>query len=268
MILRHLKAMSSASSIFVIAHNTFREAIRAQVLAIILFAALLLISTVLLFGMVTIGDHTRVVMDFGFFTMSVSCVGYAAISGAHLLEKELKRRTVYNVLSKPINRWCFVLGKFVGLLGTSLLLLTLIWALVLALVFFLSGRIEMTLFTGLLYQTLEVVFVCSCVIFFSSLVVTPVFVGLFTAAVYLAGRSSEYFLYFVTVEGTPAPSKWVLYTLYYCVPNFAQVNVANQITFGDQIPLLHTVHSIVYVFGYSAALLILSSMLFERRHFN
>jgi ABC-type transport system involved in multi-copper enzyme maturation permease subunit len=101
-----------------IARNTAREALRSKVLYSILAFAVLVVAVAALFGSASIGDQMKFVKDFSLMGVSVFGVVIAVALGVSMLSKELGRRTILNVLSKPVARWQFVLGKFLGLVAT------------------------------------------------------------------------------------------------------------------------------------------------------
>lgn len=248
-----------------IALNTFREAIRAKLLIVVLVLSFSLLGVVTLFGMVTIGDQIKVLKDFGLATMSLTTVGFGAIAGATLLDKEIQRKTIYNILSKSVHRWQFLVGKFFGLYIT-LITVAAIVAVVVTLTAYALGAQDLWRITiALLYVALEGAIIAACVLFFSTIVVTPSLTGLFTFAVFVAGRSSGYLLILAEKSGDVGVTKEILTALYWLLPNFALLNMADFITFGAPISAAYTCKCALYSFSYAALLLLLAAMIFERR---
>ena len=101
--------------IYAIALNTFREAVRNKILYSVLAFAVLLVAISALFGSVTIGETQRVIKDFGLFALSFFGAISTIICGVSLLNKELKQKTIHNIISKPVARWEFIVGKYLGL---------------------------------------------------------------------------------------------------------------------------------------------------------
>ena len=257
--------MLNTSIIRAIALNTFREAIRAKLLIVVLLLSLSLLGVVTLFGMVTIGDQIKVLKDFGLATMSLTTVGFGAIAGATLLDKEIQRKTIYNILSKSVHRWQFLVGKFFGLYLTLITVATVVAIVVTVTAYALGAQDLWRLSIALLYVTLEGAIVAACVLFFSTIVVTPSLTGLFTFAVFVAGRSSGYLLVLAEKSGDVGVTKEILTALYWLLPNFALLNVADYITFGISISAAYTWKCVLYSFSYAALLLLLAAMIFERR---
>jgi len=123
--------------IYPISLNTFRETVRDRVLYNLLIFALLMIGSTVYLATLTIADHLKIIKDFGLAAISLFSVLIAIFVGIGLVYKEVDKRTIYTVLSKPIKRYEFILGKYLGLLLTLLVNLAIMAAgLVLILLFF------------------------------------------------------------------------------------------------------------------------------------
>src|ERR1700726_4636457 len=102
----------------VVALNTFREAVRDRVLYNLVFFALLLMAAAVVVGQISIGIEQIVIMNLGLTAISVIGLLMAVFIGVGLVSKETDKRTLYALLAKPVRRWEFLLGKFVGLVLT------------------------------------------------------------------------------------------------------------------------------------------------------
>src|SRR6201998_422716 len=101
-----------------VAANTFREAVRDRVLYNLVFFALMMIGAAILVGQVSIGIERDVIISLGLTAISVVGIFIAIFLGVALVSKEMDKRTLYAMLAKPVKRWEFLLGKFVGLVMT------------------------------------------------------------------------------------------------------------------------------------------------------
>lgn len=107
--------MKSLNTINAIALNTFRETVRDRVLyAIVIFALIATLAGVI-FGQLSVDQDVRVLEDLGLGVISMFGGIIAVFIGTTLVFKEIDRRTIYLIVTKPINRWEFVTGKFLGL---------------------------------------------------------------------------------------------------------------------------------------------------------
>ena len=101
-----------------IASNTFREAVRDRVLYNLIAFAVLLSGAAILVGQISIDIERLVVINLGLTAVSLFGVVIAIFIGIGLVSKEIEKRTLYTVLSRPVRRWEFIVGKFFGLAGT------------------------------------------------------------------------------------------------------------------------------------------------------
>jgi Cu-processing system permease protein len=101
-----------------VAKNTFREAARNKILYSLLFFAVALILSALALGELSVHEERRMIRDVGLFGVDLFSVLIAIFVGVNLLYKELALKTVYTILPKPIARWEFVLGKWLGVMAT------------------------------------------------------------------------------------------------------------------------------------------------------
>src|ERR1041385_7856179 len=97
-----------------IAINVFKESVRDKVPYNLVLFAVLLISASYLIGQLTAGQDVKIIKDLGLAAISIFGLFIAVFIGIGLVWKEVERRSIYSVLSKPITRSQFVLGKYAG----------------------------------------------------------------------------------------------------------------------------------------------------------
>lgn len=256
--------------VLAIALNTFREAIRNKILYSVVFFAALVIAASALFGKVTLGDTVRVIKDFGLFSLSFFGAILSIVIGVSLLDRELRLKTIYNILSKPVSRTKFILGKYLGLCLTSVVLISLMGLGLIAFTSVYSGQLETGLFEGLVYVILEVIIMSAVVIFFSSIVVTITLSGLFSLATWMAGRSFDSIGQFFTGNTSAAqePSAlagFLTNLLEYALPDLTRLNVADAIVYGESAGAEHLAYAASYSVLYSAGLVLLAIIFFHKR---
>lgn len=252
--------------VYAIALNTFREAIRNKVLYSVVLFAIIVVAVSAFFGMVTIGDQAKVIADFGFFALSFFGAIITIVSGISLLHKELKQKTVYNILSKPVSRWQFIVGKYLGLTLTVSLLISLMGIALIAFLSLFGTGISVALFQGVLFCIFEVFVVAAVTIFFSSMVVTITLPAILTLATYVTGRSISYLSFFLN-DGDQDSSalKVIIAVLDNIIPDLSLFNVANQIVYNQPITAIYTLQAFAYAVCYSLVLLFFSVLIFARR---
>jgi ABC-type transport system involved in multi-copper enzyme maturation permease subunit len=248
-----------------IAHNTFREATRDRVLAGMVAAGLVLLVITQIAAPLALGEGTRLTMDLGL--SGISMVGLLAVLlvGTSLVAKELEKRTIYNLLSRPITRPAYLVGKWAGL---SAALWAVTVALGLALWFTLALRgahgralavAEATYLAGL-----ELTVVTALAVLFSSLS-TPVLSALYTLGVYLVGQWS-YDLRELAAQ-FPAPLGSLMRMAADLAPNLPIFNMRSLAAVGSGTTGLHLALATGYALVYSACVLCLASAAFESRDF-
>ncbi len=255
--------------IWAIVINTFREAIRNKILYTVLLFVAVLLAAAAFFGSVTIGDQSKVIKDFGLFSLSFFGAVLTIITGVTLLNRELKQKTIYNILSKPVSRWEFMLGKHLGLTLTVSLLVAAMGVGLFGFVGVLEGRPDWLLFQGITLAVLEVVVLSSIVLFFSSMAVTTTLPGIFTLATYIAGHSIAYLTYFVQGEpSTGTLANYMVSAFSWLLPDLSLFNQNALIVYGTPVSGSHFSYALIYAVAYSIAALTLASAIFNNRELN
>lgn len=252
--------------IYAIALTTGREALRNKVLYSVILFACVVVGVAALFGSVSIGNQMKFVKDFGLMAIALFGVVIATTLGASMLNKELRRRTILNVLSKPVARYEFIVGKFLGLFATVAVVVTLMCAALLGILAFFEGRADLGLAVAGGMVLLELMIVVAVALCVSSAVVTPTIVGLVTAAVFVAGRCAGYLDYFTSAE-QPVGLHTAARTLSIVLPHLDRFNVANQVVYGDHIAAAYVITAAIYALAYTGMLLLVGVLCFARREF-
>jgi ABC-type transport system involved in multi-copper enzyme maturation permease subunit len=254
--------------VLAIAQSTIRESLRSKIVFATLFFALAVVMASALFSSVTIGDHVKLVKDFGLFSMTFFTVLFAVISGGAMLYKELERKTIFNILSKSVSRAEFIWGKFLGMFLTSSFLLILMGAMLVVFCILLEPKIDWNLLQVFPYIILQLLIVCACTIFFSTVSVTPVLSGTFAFLIFFLGRSATYIKIFIETQIQNSSLREVGNIIYWMIPHLDQLNIADQAIYGHQSSLEFFIFSSCYALCYTVILLIISVIIFERREFN
>ena len=173
-----------------IAKNTFREAIRDRILYGFLFFAVLLILFSVVLGQLSFNQQIRCTLDVGLAGISFFSVLIAIFLGITLLHKEIEKRTIYTVLSKPVSRATYLLGKFLGLAATMAVQIMLMVAVFLAVLLLMGGELTSGLFFALALIFVEVLLVISLALFFTSFS-SPFLSGIFCLGIFAAGRNAD-----------------------------------------------------------------------------
>ncbi len=251
--------------IIVIARCTVKELMRSRVLYGVFGLVLLLLLCATFFGTVTIGSQGKVIKDFSLFLVSLSSAGLAIFSGTSLLNKELSRKTIYNILSKPVRRSEFILGKFIGMFGACCLLILLMMPMCILYLRLFEPYIDYSLVVGAYYMILEAAVLCAAALFFSSIVMTPALSGVLVFALFLAGRSVESLNYFINSPEVTEQVKVLLQGLYMILPQLNRFMVGDALVYGVIPTGSYALASGVYAVSYTGILLVLGIVIFNRK---
>jgi ABC-type transport system involved in multi-copper enzyme maturation permease subunit len=253
------------SRIVHIATNTFREAVRDRVLYNLIAFALLLSGAAVLVGQISINIERLVVINLGLAAVSLFGIVIAIFIGIGLVSKEIDKRTLYTVLSRPVRRWEFIAGKFFGLSGT-LVVNTFFMAIgVFAALAYVSHRLQSTdawVLVALYFIILEFVIVTALALFFSSFS-SPLLSAIFTFSLFVIGSFAEDLRGLAKV--THGITHWLVMGAAYLVPNFSALNVIGQVAHGQPIPSQLIAYNTAYALVYSVTVLAGAVLIFERR---
>ncbi len=266
-----LSEIISPARVGAIAQNTFREAVRNRVFIGLLVSAVAFIGcSMVLAELSVVGEGPRVVLDFGFFAISLFCVVTAIVMGAVLLHKEVEKKTIFTIVSKPVQRYEVVLGKYFGLWGILLVEvvgLALVWFLVLSVQ---GVPITAELVKGLTLVFFEVGLVTAAAVMFSA-ISSPVMTALFTAGLFAVGRVVYVVAemlgqtkgFFTKNPGLRPFGEAVTATF----PDLSVFNTSQQVLMGVETPWAYVGHSFAYGLAYGAIFLALAVLAFQRRDF-
>jgi ABC-type transport system involved in multi-copper enzyme maturation permease subunit len=230
-----------------IALNTFKEAIRDRILYLLLFfaAASLVFSRIL--ALLTVGDKTKIIMDMGLASISLFGVLMAILMGTGLVYKEIDKKTVYTLLSKPINRNQFLLGKFFGLLVTLFIMLS-IMTLIFVIIYLLhSGHITWKFFVSIGFIFLELALITSVALLFSCFS-TPILSSIFSLSFYLIGHLS-WGLETLIKKMKPGITKFLTQVIYTLLPDLENFNFKTEVVHNLPIPPKIFIFSFFYGMG-------------------
>jgi len=256
------------NTIWIIAQGTFGEAMRRKILNVFLLVAIAIIIMGFAFGSLDPRQEMVTVRSIGLGIIELAGVFISVILSINLIPQEIERRTIYTILSKPVQRYEFLLGKFVGGLLTVLANIALMGAVFFLLVSYKEGHVNVAILKGLLMTFFQLFLVCSIAVFFSAFL-SP-FVNFFlTFAVFLLGSMSSV----IESLGTQDSKKSIIAVdffkaLHLVLPNFGNFNIENPIIHPDVI-VTNEFHyfliTIGYAIVYSAFVLTAAVLIFDKR---
>ena len=263
--------------IWIIALNTFLEARRDRVLySLILFAVIMILSS-LVFSTISAEQYNKIVKDFALTAISLFGVLISIFLGTGLVYKEIEKKTVYNIFSKPLERYQFIIGKYLGLCIT-LFVITLSMCLIVFLIilyvelpnssfikYYYGGHYFTEFFTAVYFQYLEFLIVIGIAIVLSSFT-SPVLAILLSFLVFAVGRFSADIRLFAEEVNNPL-ANYFSEIFYYLIPNLEKFNIRSEAVYGGTISTSLILNTTAYAIIYVIILILLSILIFQKREF-
>ena len=246
-----------------IAVNTFRESMRKKTLYIILIFALIVIGASKLFSFLTAEEELKMIKDVSFSAIEFFGALIAIFASLTAISTEIERRTIYTLLTKPIRRSDFVLGKFFGV----------------SLIIFVNFILTTLFFIGLLLFKKSIpdieVFKTLLLIFFELILIGGITLALGTFTTDAFNIICSFFLYIVghlTSYGKEMVERAenvivagladMLYTL---VPNYENFNIRDKIVVGISVSWGYVGYTILYGILYICIVLLIALYFFQKR---
>ena len=248
-----------------IALNTFKEAVRNKIFYLLIFFGIFFSLSSKLISMLTIGDTLKILKDIGFASINFFSVLIAIFTGINLVYKEIEKKTVYFILSKPVDRRDFILGKFLGLALTMFVALIIMISVFSIFIFIFSGIFDPGILLFFVFLFAELLIIISISILFSSFS-TPILSSIFTIILYLIGHVIWTFNEFKYKLINPL-EKFFAYFIYYLFPNLEKFNIKSALVMNDPISIKIVFSTLAYGLFYVTAILLISIHIFKRREF-
>ena len=255
----------SASRIAAIAHNTVREAVRSKVLYTLLFFALAMIAAGVLLASLSYVERERILQDIGLGAVRFFSSMIAIFVGIGLLHKEVDRRTIFTILSKPIGRGEFLIGKFFGLVATlwlQIAVMAVCFALISALA---AAPITATHAAAFALIGLEAAIVVALAVFFSAFT-TPMLAAFFTGGTVLISYATRDLRALGDASGVGSIQA-MTEALYRTFPDLEAFDLSVHATHALPIAGSDVLLPLAYAAGYVILLLLAATWMFERRDF-
>ncbi len=246
-----------------IAMIAFLESVRDRILYGLLVFAFVMMGSATLLTSLAVGGEGKIVKDLGLSAISLAGLFIALFLGVGMVSREIERRTIYPVMSRPVRRGEFVLGKFLGLGLTLSVNVTAMAAGVLAVARLLEGRWSPELLPAILLAFLELLLVTALAIFFSTFT-TPTLSAVFTLSLFIIGHLLDDVQRFAALLGGPvvrAAARALAITL----PDLSRFRVGDVVINGLPLPPGYLAQALLYGATYLVLVLAAASLIFARR---
>ncbi len=265
--------------ILALAVLTFKEGIRDKALhGITILAVMLLLTTILitnLFGY----ELGKVMVDLCLSTISFAGLLLTFFVNINLMAKDIDKRTIYSVLSKPFSRTEYVIGKYLGLTLLVFVALTLLIVISTPIILILKTSNPphtfkdfswICYFQAFSYQLMMFSLLNAIVLFFSTITTSSFLTLIFSLSVYVVGQTIEEVVAFFKKEAliyeiTSPMNEFIVNYLQYVFPNLSAFDIKTFASHGKMVSLNHSLAIYGYSFAYSALLLFFAALIFNRR---
>ena len=261
-----------------VAINVFRESVRDRVpYNLVLFSVLLIASSYLL-GQLTAGQDVKIVKDLGLAAISVFGLFIAIFIGIGLVSKEVERRSIYALLSKPVSRPQFIAGKYLGLVLTLAVNITVMVVALYIVLGYLSWQesaeykavweapgADPAMLKAVFLIFIELMLVTALALFFSTFS-TPMLSAVLTFGLYVAGHFNSVLKNFGKVVNSQA-AIWLSRGMYHVLPDLSAFDVKTEVVHGLPVTMGYLASTTAYGLAYVTALLLVAMFIFSRRDF-
>jgi ABC-type transport system involved in multi-copper enzyme maturation permease subunit len=258
-------------AISAIARTTLGEAIRRKVLLIIMLIGILFLSVIPAFSVLSAKSELTTMISAMFFVLRYTSALIAIVLTVYMLPNEIERRTIYTILSKPVQRWQFLLGKYLGAIFALGLMIGMMSFLMITM-FYLFQHPEVSKMFELARQALlyfvEMSLLTAVAMFFSTFV-SPLVNFFISIGLWLVGTLLNPLYESISKNHEMGPVlKSIFSFVFSLLPNFANYDTKNPIINPGQAIQNETIYYFKitgYGFLYIGILLILGILIFDRR---
>jgi ABC-type transport system involved in multi-copper enzyme maturation permease subunit len=261
-----------------VAVNVFRESVRDRVLYNLVAFAVMLIAVSFLLGQLTAGQDVKIIKDLGLAAIATFGLLIAVFIGIGLVWKEVERKSIYSLLSKPIQRHEFVLGKYAGLALTLLVNVVIMTIAFYAVLAYMNTQFapdvraawaapatDPGMLRAIVLIFMELLLVTAIALFFSTFS-SPFLSAALTFGLWVIGHFNADLRNFEAVLESQAAGMFAR-ALYYVLPNFAAFDIKAQVVHALPVPGMYVATTAAYAMVYIALLLTGAVVVFSRRDF-
>lgn len=257
------------NKIFSIIRYTLKENIRNKIFYVLILFGVIILSASLLFGILGGEQELRMIMDLGLGSIEFLGLLTAIYSSVTLILEEMETKTVYLILYRPIKRYQYLLGRYLGVISAVGISVAIMASGHLLLLFLKSWNFEFSYFLSLILIMEKILIISALSLFFSLFSTSIVSSISFTFFFWVLGHFLEELKYLLMQFGHSLnfSLKAVYYFLYFIVPNFQYFNLRDQLSITNNFSGEVLFWSFVYGIVYTSACLFLAGLLFARKEF-
>lgn len=247
-----------------VALYTFKEIWKSKIMLNVFFVGLGLLVVTYVATEFTYGVPERIALDFGLGMLSISSLGISLFLGVGLLSKEIESRTVYMVISRPVPRYAFILGKIIGLMGIQAVNVLILAVMTMLSTYLLGGQLNGLIFWAIGFIFLESLMLLLVVILLS-LLANNILSVLFSLVLLILGHAIRETQEISFIKTNVFVTK-VLEVYHFSLPAFYKLNLKDYVIYKNELPLSLLLSNLAYGILYSGFLLLVVIYLFQRKN--
>lgn len=253
-----------SGKIFIVSKYTFKEIFKSKILINVFFIGLALMVLTYVATEFTYGVPHRVALDVGLGTLSLSALTISLFLGVTLLSKEIDSRTVYMIISRPVPRYAFILGKLLGLMGIQSINVLILGSFTFVATLLMGGEITPLFFWCILFTFLESLMLLLLVVLAS--LFTNNIISVIIAVVFLVlGHAIHDTQQLLFVKTNPI-LETILSFYHFILPAFYKLNLKDFILYNKTLEPTYLFMNFTYGILYSGFLLSSIVFVFNRKN--
>jgi ABC-type transport system involved in multi-copper enzyme maturation permease subunit len=259
----------NAIRIWAVSVNSFREIIRERILYVVGIFAFIMVAAWRLLPEFAVSAQAKMMLDFGLAAASILGVVVAVFVGTNLINKEIDRKTILALISKPLTRAEFIIGKHLGLSAVLGVMVVAMMAIYLGMLSIAKIPYQATplLITGL-FLFLELMVLVAAALMFGAMT-SSLLATLLTVLIYLAGHGTQEMIKMTNGQNTASSAslKKISDVMFMAMPDLSRLDLKNDAVYGILPSTTDLWVSAGYAFVYTAVFLVITIGIFSRRQF-
>ncbi len=253
--------------LFAISYYTAIESIRNKVFYVILLFAIVVMASSIVFSQISGEVPGRIIIDVGLGAIELFALLIAIFGAVHLVMQEIENRTIQVILSRPVRREGYLLGKYIGIAGVILLNILIMFIGLLILIFIKGGEVTLiSLFLAVVFIFFKMLMIISVGLFFSLISTSSIYSIAMTFLTWILGHFAND-IKFLSEKMTVPLSRFLMKGIYYILPNFQYFNFKDYIDTSFSLSGTNIFFILIYGIVYSTILIYFSALLFSRKEF-
>jgi len=233
--------------VFAVAGGTFRESVRDRLFYLVGFFGIILVGATMVLSPLTVGAQAKIVADVGLAAMALLGLLVVLLVGANMVRKEMERRTITTILTKPVGRGEYLLGKYLGLTVTLVCMLALMGVLYVVAVLLTPATLAWS-HLGAIYLILLELLALAAVL---------------SLSLFVIGHLLDSLRDFGALAG--GVRKAVAEVVFRLLPNLEVFNIRAEVVHGDPVSAGHLGMATVYGVAWVIVFLLLARAVFARK---